>query len=391
MKCQKAESLFSDLTEGVLPAARAEQVREHLESCSSCERAFDDFERSLSALQGLGSVETSREVRSLILGAVDAAAREESGELDEAFRRAALRAPVGGWARERRTRVLSHAVALLAGAAAVYLLLRILPPSIGANSASTERLADQSSHSTHPEPIVPVIEPAINTPPTVADATPAPEVVIREVIRTVEKRVEVPVMVEVERIVRRGPLIELDTAALASVFTALVEGLNDANRLREEELLASANVGTVDLEPARVENSATLARVEEDRIESENYADRYQNAAVAVRRENDSVSLATRGTLDELVPVLVAWLEDEDAEVVALVERRLESIQHRALADPAIRSQLIEPERPVEPISLVSRLFGGDDQPGPSWKENWNAWWKANGELVAAAEANGFF
>jgi len=390
MKCQHATSLFSDLSEGALPESKERELRQHLSGCTTCASEFESFEEALSMLQGLQPSETSDEVRTAILSAVDAAAREESGERDESFRRAALLAQGRTIVRERRIRFGSHAVAVLVGAAAVYLLFFFWPWPVGDRTESDRDLAiDQSSGGDA------TLEESIRTEPLVAEAEPRIE--YREVIRTVEKRVEVPIEVPVEvpvvveRVVLRGPLFELDASPLASVLESLVAGLEDSNSLRERELLALASDSTLADEERELSQAATLARVEDPEDESQIFSARHQAASVSIRRENNDVSLSTRGALSEVVPVLLAWLDNEDEEVVALVERQLEEIRQRAEADPALVAHLIQPELKPEPTSVMQRLFGARRANAVTWRAEWIAWWSANSELLSGAETDGFF
>ena len=396
MKCQHASDLFSDLHEGALSTEVAAKLEEHLAGCTSCASEYASFEEALGALQALGTAETSDEVRSAILSAVDSAAREESGERDESFRRAALVAQGRTIVRERRSRVGSHAVAVLMGAAAVYLLFFLWPWPTVERIGSDRELANDSTTEAD-SALDEVVQPLANEfeEPEQAEQFVA-EVEVREVIRYVEKRVEVPVEVpvevEVERLVYRGPLFEVDTTPLADVLGSLVAGLDDSNRLRERELLARAEEDEAMSQPELETLIADAARPLRAELNTPSLARRQLGASVSVRREGGQVQLLTRGPLAELVPVLLSRLDDEDEEIVALVERQLENIRQRAHEDQEVVTQLTTPVLVAPTPSMVDRLLGRRDvNPQASWEESWRAWWAVNRELLIEAEDEGYF
>ena len=392
MKCQHVTSLFSDLSEGALSESKEKGVRQHLSGCTTCASEYESFEEALSLLHRLEPAETSEELRTAILSAVDAAVSEQNGERDESFRRAALLAQGKTIVRERRVRFGTHAVAVLVGAAAVYLLFFFWPWPVGERIGSADELANDSTTEVD-SALDEVVQPIANEfeEPVEAEQLVA-EVEVREVIRYVEKRVEVPVEVEVERVVYRGPLFKVDTSPLADVFGSLVAVLDDSNRMRERELLARTEDNEAESQPELETLVADAARPLPAALNTPSLASRQLGASVSVRSESGQVQLLTRGPLAELVPVLLSRLDDEDEEIVALVERQLENIRQRANEDQEVVTQLRTPVLVAPTPSVVDRLFRrGDVNSQATWEESWRAWWSANRELLIEAEAEGYF
>jgi hypothetical protein len=429
VKCQQIEELFSDLVEGRLTPARESAVREHLATCAACSSGLEGFREALEALQGLGRPHTTAEVREGVLAAVDAAAAEADEPREEVFRRAVLLARGAGVARRRRRAWASHAAAVLLTAAAVILFFQLSGDRDGVRGESprlaqpepeevlpaegSTASADLSLQWTGAAPRVVDERTGVERPAqldaegrlrlapgevltseslrlrldesgalAVAALEPEPREVEVERVRTVEVPVEVPVEmpVEVVRVERRGPLFTLDTRPLANAVDELAASLFEAGRARE-------------LEPAlaRPTERRTRPRIDSG-DDGPSAARRGRGASVSVRRESGLVRLETSGTLAELVPVLLSRLTDEDAEVSALVERQLGELRERALADPGVAARLVDPPEEAERPSALGRLFGrGESEARPSPAEKWSDWWRANGELLAAAESSGQF
>ncbi|MDP6598265.1 MAG: zf-HC2 domain-containing protein [Candidatus Poribacteria bacterium] len=59
MSCTTIEDNFSDYLEDSLPAKLRQSVADHLRSCPNCQREFDLFQQSVSALQQLPEIEPS--------------------------------------------------------------------------------------------------------------------------------------------------------------------------------------------------------------------------------------------------------------------------------------------------------------------------------------------
>ncbi|QDV09165.1 hypothetical protein Poly30_47220 [Planctomycetes bacterium Poly30] len=161
------------------------------------------------------------------------------------------------------------------------------------------------------------------------------EVVVEVPVETiVEKIVEVPVEVEktVERIVYRDRIVENPLQARWD------RQLRIADMAGQVSVLALAGIGRAyeDLQ-ARVQRSAELQVIASaDPVQgyppSETRRAALSSASasrahVEVRREGARVTLRTRGTLSEVIPVLIDTMESEDSEVVAAAFDRLQSIR----------------------------------------------------------------
>ncbi len=119
---------------------------------------------------------------------------------------------------------------------------------------------------------------------------------------------------------------------------------------------------------------------------------------VLVRREGDLVTLETRGPLNDVVPALLAKLDDSDPRVRSLVIQRLETIESDLKRDPEIARRLrqLPGAEPAEPksksvLGTVTGLFR-DEKKTPvldTPEKRWNAWWDANSGVVLQHETLG--
>jgi hypothetical protein len=373
MKCSQAEELFSALYDEPGRGARTSAVRTHLDGCAACSAAFDRFVASIDALRAAEPPATSAALRDAILAAVDDAVLEGAGRDDE-FRRVMLVAGERFAARERRRRVATHALAILAGAAAAVAWFVLAPGERPGPIDDGGGSHSETVEASVPEPALPRIVERVVTVPHYVE-------------RVVERVVEVPTIVEVpgpERVILRGPLVRWEGGALARALDGLAGAIATASRERSEALLVASRererAAEVEAAPAKLA-SATLGSTEAIGLPGNPPA-----ASVRVRRDGGSVRLETRGALGEVVPVLLSKLAAEDADVVALVVRHLDSIRRDAEADPLLASRLATPGKSTEADGGLWSLFGAHEEPEPgSWEEGWRAWWELNRDVVSRA------
>lgn len=376
MRCERARELLSELMDGGAPQARA-----HVETCAACARELELARGARAALRRAGPTPTTPELSRAVLAAVDAAAREDARAPAEAHRRAAALA-AAAFARRSRLRLAgSHAAALLAGAALVlaWLALRAAPqePAPGPVARNVRPPAPQVVERTVPVPVY----------------WPLTRVVVRE--REVVREVERPVVRE--RVVRRGPLVALDVRPLAE---GLAEGLARAGselaRAERERAAAPPRevvaARTAPAEPEEPDRATRRVPPSAAAVEPPERPGRPGANAVSVslRRVGDRVVLETRGAVAELVPVLIARLEEDDGEVARVVERRLAEIRSAAQADPALAPRLRQAAAEPDDGGLARWLRRGEPESdaavaAPEGADGWRRWWAANGALLASA------
>ena len=136
MNCKRAAELFSELFEEGPKSPELVEVERHLKGCEPCRSGYAAFRYALEDLRALRLAPTDANHVSTVMAAVDAEAhaRIRSPELtasrDGAIPRSANEAPA-------RRPVLTHAVALLCGAAAMWLISLFLAPGLLGKATST--------------------------------------------------------------------------------------------------------------------------------------------------------------------------------------------------------------------------------------------------------------
>lgn len=427
MNCTTVESLFSELHERTLPSGRARRVRDHLARCARCAAGFAAFEEALEALRAVGPTETGPWVRDAILAAVDVAASEDADERDVVFQRAMLLARGSAAGRERRQRLMTHALALLIGAAAVLLVLLGLRYA-GFRASRTKAAAAPLRAPVAAAPVqlrwsgsAALLERGLMSVPVQAleELTLQPGDTLvgdgltialdergalvvcadtREPIvetRVVELPVEVRVVETVDRVVEveRGPLFEWEARFLSTFAANLVSALERGalERQANDRVPPPEAVPEPDLAPAFLasveQNAPSAPRPRMPALLASDHAaplGRVPESTLSVLVEGDNVRLVLSGALEDQVDTLWTRLNDPDRNVAAAARRRLESIRRRAEQDPELGPRLAAAD-PKE-ASWLGQLFRQDSPDEPSWSDDWGRWWKRNRELVASVE-----
>ena len=339
--CEHFEDQFSERFDGDLAAAEQQAFDSHVKSCASCQSNWRDYQAAVGMLRVSGHATTSEELVAATMLGVDAATL-----------------PV-----KQPTRTLPLLFAAFIGAAAALLLAWLL------------------------------LDSTANKQP---DATVVERIVEVPVDRIVEVRVEVPVdrivkvpvevIVQVPVIVERGRLFAIDTSSLAMA-------LGNASRELRTGMLALANASRAFSRPTaapRPLQQPTVAHAERGSAQSEAANARPAASALRVNRTDDMLQLQTSGTIEELVPTLLAQLTTPDAELCSMIERRLTAIHEEALLDPDIGTSLAALPNPQDQRVLGGHaLFGRSDATveATSRAQLWAAWWQANSALISQSSS----
>jgi hypothetical protein len=342
MNCKQSESVFSQRLDGELLGAQADSFDEHLAGCEPCRVGYENFTRSTRSLQRVGVGYVSRHYVDEIV----AAARVAGAPVP-----VAAPPPFGSRLRP----VVTHAAAVLLGAALLLLFARIFrPPSVEPLSVEPVSV----------EPVVHVVER----------------------IETRVEYVEVPVLVPTEPLLSMTPsekpvearsLGEGHAVLAARALWALAAALDSSRALLERPSEAHEPTHLVETpreEPSR--ESATPDGLPRSTTRRPGPEDR--PAVVSLSRRGEELSLETRGTLDEVVPALIARIDDEDPEVRELVEGRLREIR---AARSGTRSKALE-----APRIGWKRWFLGESEASkaPNPREEWSSWWDAESVALAS-------
>ncbi|MEM7201281.1 MAG: zf-HC2 domain-containing protein [Planctomycetota bacterium] len=362
MSCPSSEQAFAARFDETLTPAEAARFDQHLDGCASCHASYADYRTAIGALRSTPPRRTSPELKRNILAGVAAAAA--AGQTPRHL----------VWGRVL-ARAASLAAAALLGAvltAAWFWPTRSEPAIEPAAPQVVERIVEVE----RPVEVTRWVE--------VERLVPMERVVERVVERTVP----------IERVVRRGPWLSWDAAPVARALRGLTKGLEAAaGAYRDVHLAVRADLAAAEARearrpgPAAEPMGAPTAPPTAPPARLGQWRDPVARASVQIRKTKDgTIRLQLRGTLDEVVPMLLAELGHADPEVAALVERRLSDFAARVAADPKVGPRVVDPTAvaaatPVRRAREAEREL--DDPPPPA--ERWTAWWAANAELVVAA------
>ena len=374
--CEHIEGLFSDRFDGELTAPEQATFDDHLASCPTCKASWLDYQATVGLLRASGHRKTSPELHAATLAAVAAAER--------------LPLPT--------RRSLPLLVSALAGAAAALLFAWLLfgnsdsgaldvtvdgaqvvalQPGESKTSGSVTLWRSQSGQLSLRTAVVEpkYIERTVEVPVEVRVEVPVERIVEVPVETIVEVQVPAPAPPPVE--VLRGPLFTVDTAPLANALHAVSEQFA-ASLLELRTANRSAPPKLPTTQPARTPELAATGL-------ASNAASQDEPPALRVSRIDGRMQIQTSGTLEELVPTLLAQLNTPDAEVHAMIERRLVAIHQEAALDPFIGDSLAAmPESQNAPLASERSWFGRrtPSQEPLSTTAAWSEWWQANRALI---------
>ena len=297
MNCKSILNMFSARLDGELSATDQLSFEQHTEQCAACAEQWQGFQNSIGALQGMGVRGVSDHyVDTLVAGVLGSA----TGSLVSA-------GATGG----RRFSLVSHGLSLLLGAAAAVLIFWLGDFRENATRLPTNG-STQVAEALPPEPQIEYVE----------------RVEYVDRIEYVEKIVE-----HVEYVTRpaagprtlRHPLLEQALTFSGTAFVAMhdaIVALPESEALpveilaaqdqesQDEQSLAAAETTTA-RNPRRRSTALPILEFEE---------------AVVIRREGARLTLETFGTLDEVVPALIAQINNEDPQISSLVQDQLRGI-----------------------------------------------------------------
>jgi hypothetical protein len=382
INCEHIEDLFSDRFDGELDARDQETFEKHLATCTSCNANWLAFQEAVSMLGQSGGRETSPELAAATLAAVDAAsmpsrnASQTKPLLLAAFLGAAA-ALLIAWLvvgmssgsmsfdsmrsdRALNITVDSGVVALQPGESRSQNGLMLSRSDSGQLTVRAEEVEAK------------VVEVRVEVP--VDRIVEVPVEVPVEVRVPVEVPVEVIVKVPVE--VRRGPLFTFDTSPLASALREASKQLGASM----EALAAARHADSKALQQSPIKPMRSpLANRQRPPREP-----RVPGSTLRVNRTDGRIQLETSGTIEELVPTLLAQLETPDTELCSMIQRRLAAIHEEAAQNPNIRDGLADmPSGNAIPTQQPS-LFGDPSRPAraPAPAVAWAQWWQANSQLL---------
>lgn len=376
MKCEDLRSQFSERLDGELQGAALAEHEAHCAKCSACAEAWEEFAASIGDLRGLGvQPVTDTYVDSLVA--------------------AAIAAPVvAGAGRERRPWLLTHAAALLLGAALVLLFLRVF----GDRFLSQTVLEEQQESS---------LAEADRTPATAGTGAPSKETQLPtienlpfdreprvEIVREFVERIEyIATPAPPAEILRVGPSTG-EVNAITSALSRFGESLASVSRALSERAESSAgqnpleqSIAQVTPPSAETPKSARAAsdapRPNRRRVEANT-----PPATLVVTQRDGALSIVTRGSLDEVVPALISRVGDQDQRISELVQSRLREIW----ADRTGRS----PDEAPFGVAMAEPEMGrfgwrrwyeepSKSNPSLDTEEQWAQWWSQESSLIASA------
>jgi len=374
MNCKHIDDLCSARFDGDLQDHEREAFDAHVANCASCRENWASFQSAVGMLRNVTPRETSKELHAATLAAVDGAVTATAPR------------------NEYRTRPLL--LATLAGAAAASLFMWLVfgfggqPANDQQASAifMNQEIVSLQRGESHESGGIAISRSA--TGELSIQALPiTPQVVERIVKVPVEHRVEVPVEVRVEVPVEvpveviRGPLWSVDTAPLAAALRTASHGIGAGM----QALARTRRDNTSVVRPPR--QAPQLAQTSPKPANPTLAPAPNNGAALRVLRNDGRLTLETSGSMDELVPALLAQLTTPDLELQTLIERQLAAIHEQAAADPSISDDLASmPDRIGEPIDDAASLFGRTREATPEAPAvAWAAWWRANSDLISQA------
>ncbi len=389
MNCSQARDLFAERMDGDLDSASLDRLDRHVASCSACQAEWRVFERSIEDLRAIPHRATSTELQALLLAAVDQAESESSGGAPLPL---AVPAPASAHtppAAGRSRQVATHLIALAAGAIATAAGLLLFPaaaPQVPAGAGAEEVASAPEVKIRYVDREVPVEVP-IEVPVEVRIEVPV------EV--PVERLVEVEVPVEVLRIEYRDRERKPDPVASARALASFAQNMRFVAQTQGElhgllsspALLADASGASLPTSEPSVDSIAPQEPPARRARPVARFADRshpLSEASIRVDRGPGRISISAQGPLSKVVPLLLTKLSDPDPSLVAVVERRLDSIRGAAEADETLAPLLIEVPVPRQDRRLFARRNKETEDPR-SPRERWGAWWAANGERIADA------
>ena len=365
MNCNETSHLIPLRDDAGLGAEERRLLEAHLATCGECQQEADALAGPLQALRGMNVPDLeSTEVDRIVSAAMPRSSSHWSG-----------------W--------LSHAAAVL----------------VGVSLMAGGRGCQSDTGSLAPDDQVEVADARTLQDPKVSGEAvrevivevPVTEYVDRVVEVQMEVRVEVPVEKVVERIVYRDrPVVhalqprldaQLRAANLFSQATlAGVQLIDRAYTRIDQRGVPSASGAAPTVGPAR---PRVIAKALEDPAAPKA---RYESKRthLEVRRVGGRVTLRTRGSLLEVVPVLIDTLESEDGAVVAAALDSLQSI-HADLGPRAVdlRPEAAPPSRRSGLRALLSSrkapIRASELDNATLWRDWWTRQRAADGNQRRAA------
>lgn len=376
MNCEHLEDLFSARFDGDLANHERDAFDAHMANCQTCNGAWAEFQSAVGTLRNVARSETTPELHAATLAAV---------------------AGAGPAVKPRpRRRTLQLLLAAFGGAAAAMLLAWLL---FGFGGKQTLAIALDNTivalqrGETHTAAGL-VVSRSASGELSVRALPVAPVIIDRVVEVPVEVTVEVPVdrivEVPVEVEVTRVPLFTIDTSTWVAALGKAAKELGAGMHAMAAANRAAAAARQTDPSQSGSRPPTIEPRIAPSLAAATDDASASNGASLRVRKVDGRMTLETSGTLEELVPALLAQLTTPDVELQSLIQRQLASIHELATADPSIRSQLAAmPNQRYESTDDEPELFGAtkDPQPADPPAVAWAAWWHANATLIAQSPA----
>lgn len=373
LTCARCEARFSEAFDGILARGIRERFDRHLATCPACRADYESFVTSIGALRSHVAPELPRSVYERILHLTAAEATRPWNRPGLAWSIAAAALLVAG---------LSFVIRLEAkpgDAPPVAEVVAPAPRPIVLTAGATLHVRRGSE--------VLRVEAGSTFVPRTGDAlvTEVPEPAIREVVREVQVHPAFTFQVDTHplahalgnaiarvrdlRVPTPHPLWSPEHTE--RVHTFLQEGV----ALLSERLQELPPAVTRDESPATRRSSATAER------------------PLLTVRDDGNTRLEENGSLDEIIPELLLWLDAGDTARSALARSRLEQIQRQL----ALRHGIPAPERSTVTATrrsndlehLVRSLDRTGSQPLLEPQRgtlDWSAWWNRHRERIRDLE-----
>jgi hypothetical protein len=391
MRCNHYRNQFTARFEGELNGEPLAQHEQHIDSCEACESEWDHYQQSVGALSQMGV----RNVPDSYVDSILAATIGTGTAVIEDRPQSAVPAPL--------RLLLSHAAAALAGAALLMLLMRLMPERTAQEQLnvmappSAEEFDAQELASLQPMESAPELQPQIEYVDRIVERIQYVPIPLALGVR----RVGVPVIQE-----RNSAALQHSLSAASQALglmgqalqrnsdqqLALLQKTEQDDALRAAQRLelgleqADVHASDPEPEPEWIPRKLSAESLEEQESALFVAMNEEQVPPLVIQRTDSRVSLQTYGTLHEIVPALIARIDDSDPLVNELVQGQLQEIwtnrmgmefEHSAMAGTAALDRSGVGWRrwvPQQEEALSSDKLN----------QQWSDWW-ANEQLALAS------
>jgi hypothetical protein len=355
LTCEEAESRFSSRMEKDLTDSEHTALENHFQGCPKCRTGYEQFCRALEALHAFKAQPLPD---ALAAATVEAARRQDRG-------------PHRTWPLR-----LAWNVATAAAAVAIYAVM--CQPEPVTIRVPLERRVVVEREVTVPMPVeVPVFEPVTVTIENgaierVHAGSVVPAASGECVVFHAGDRIRILPGDAPQAAVPAVLIIDIDSRLLAGAVRQTGDSIfQAAARMLEAASIMAASGRDQPGRPAPVECPAPAPLL------------------ALVWEPGGTLVLETSGPDHEVVPQLIAMLNDDSSQVRAVARGGLKSIQERLYRDHGISAPRARSPAPEKNSgwTVLTDMFQPEEEPAPPpavpVSEIWGKWWHANREFVA--------